>query len=65
MNMKSSLEKVKKLINLTIYPDPNISEERRNYPHSGCIVDSAKLKGPTKGKIFYFCVLWTSLSDLI
>ena len=54
MNMKSSLEKVKKLINLTIYPDPNISEERRNYPDSGCIVDSAKLKGPTKGKIFYF-----------
>ena len=46
MNMRGNLDKVlTKIINkILAYTDTKISEERENYPDSGCIVDSVKLK---------------------
>ena len=49
MNMRSNLDKVQKDKLFNNINSTNISEERKNYPDSGCIVDSAKLKGHDKG----------------
>ena len=47
MNTKSNLDKVKQNI-ISKSTSTNISEERQNYPDSGCTVNSAKLKGKAK-----------------